>query len=72
MFTRDDLVRLEKVNDALFDKGILVGGVIKKGAMKVAKVIAVIAIIVFIGSLMFIAGMFSGKKEEGLVSLDNK
>lgn len=72
MLTASDVKRIEKVNDVLFDKGKVVGEVVKKNSIRVARVVATISIIIFLGSLMFICGMFSNKKDTPLQPLDNK
>ena len=72
MLTRVDVERIEKCNDVMFDKGKVVGEVIKKNSIKVLRCVAIVGIVIFIGSLMFLSGVFSSRKDIPLQPLDNK
>lgn len=62
MLTIDDLRVVEDRTDCAFDKGKLIGGIVKKGLLKGFRISTVIIASIVLTSIFFIAGFIYSSK----------
>lgn len=66
MLRKEDVQRIEEVNEVMFQSGGVVGDYVKDKVTIACRILFVLGAIVFLGTLFFFSGMFSGKKEKPL------
>ena len=70
MLTKDDVQRIESAGDVSFERGKKLGDFIK-AKMKISfRIFIVVGGIIILGSLFFVAGMFSSRKQDPLKELN--